>query len=429
MKPIKIKLEKSVSITKNFVSSEQEEANSNKTKPVKVNVLQKLSSLREEVEKQNIKFNLTPEVECEAQDPASPEPAVAGRSRKKNNQNQAENKMKKEPNSSAQISQKKEWDKINEEWKKIEAARKELNDEKEQILKMKTHIDEERSKLEEEKMQIDEEWGNLHEKKEKMLRDLKVQSVRKSEDDISIVEDDVTIIEESPEKPTRSRHVSSDSLKTPSRKRKMSQKPAKESNKKRKEAKEMARETPRLQLRDFSTLVKEICPSEGADEIIEVHDEEDSNDDAEEQRDLKTFEIEVHRFLADLYKKSNPPGENLSSSLGSKFYNESVESYKMNNGSAIGIAMTKEVKKAIVLKFFLFLEIRKTVEHNLKNSSTIIDKKSISLLSLEFLHDIIESKRVFDEKLVSKDLTEDQKLWITNQIKFKTADLSIFCMK
>ena len=163
-------------------------------------------------------------------------------------------------------------------------------------------------------------------------------------------------------------------------------------------------------------------------EIIEILDDEDSKGEADraaEEKDLKKFQPEVHRFLAELIRKTNPANENVPSSLGSKLYTESVESYRMNNGNAIGIAMTKEVKKAIALKFFLFMEIRNTVEYHLRNHLTI-DKKATEVctsFSLEFLHDIIESKKAFENKLVSKDLTGDHKLWIANQVKFKMAGL------
>ena len=131
----------------------------------------------------------------------------------------------------------------------------------------------------------------------------------------------------------------------------MSPKPVKESKKRRKEASETTEETPRLRLKDFSTLAKELSPTKESEEIIELSDEEDSRDEAErasEERDLKRFQCQVNGFLAELYKKSNSPDEHLQSSLASKLYNESVETYRANNGTAIGIAMTREVKRLLL---------------------------------------------------------------------------------
>ena len=462
MKPIKIKLIKSVSVTN--VNSEQEEAKRTETKPVKVDILQNLSSLKKKAEEENLVFNLPPEIEEEEPTPARPPVDVIRRSRTKSTLTKTSTSKVKSP--STPMNQKKELEKIKQEWEKIEAARKENNDMKEKIETAKKEIDdekekikaarkelndqkekieavkkelndeeeklaEERSKLNEEKMQIDEEWGSLHEMKEKMLRESESQSNRKDKDDITIVVDDdddvVTFVEEvTPKKSVRSKHDSSGSVEKSSRKRKRSSESVKKSKKGREEARENAKEGPRLRLKDFSLLAKEFSSTE--DEIIEIIEEEDSPNDlvgAQERRDLKKFKREVLGFLPELYRRSMLP-ESFSVPLGEKFYNESVEAYVMNNGTGVGISMTKEIKKSILLQIFILAEIRSIVELQLKNHSKkfteTFSSLSLEFLSLEFLDNIIESKKLFDKK-VSKDLTGDHKQWIANQIKYKIAQL------
>ena len=78
------------------------------------------------------------------------------------------------------------------------------------------------------------------------------------------------------------------------------------SKKAREEARETAETTPRLRLKDFSTLAKDFSPT--MDEIIVIIEEEDSNKErAEETRDLQKFRREVFAFLEELYRKSNLP--------------------------------------------------------------------------------------------------------------------------
>ena len=449
MKPIKIKLIKSKSNSKVNVSDE-EEAKLNKTNHVKVKVLQNLSSLRAIAEEENLVFNMP--LESEEEEPV-PTPAVVRRSRRKSNRTETSaSKVSPSASVSIKINQKKQLEKINEEWKKIEAAKEKLNDEKEKIEADRKEINEEkemieagwkelndekvktaeeRSKLNEEKRQIDEEWGSLHEMKEKILRESEVQSIRteKKDDDVAIVEeddvhmaedDDVTIVELSPEKPAGSERVSSDSVKKSSRKRKMSPEPVQESKKGRKEERVAAKTTPSLRLKDFSTLAEDFSSTKYENiEKIDVEDIKRRVMERKEKREMNKFQGEVLEFLAELYRKSSlPDDEQVLSSLGSKFSDESLESYILNHGTVIGISMSKEVKKSIVLKFFIFLEIRNTVVNTLNTSG----KKffETSSLSLEFLDKIIESKKVFDKKF-SKDLTGDHKLWIANQIKFRGA--------
>ena len=66
------------------------------------------------------------------------------------------------------------------------------------------------------------------------------------------------------------------------------------------------------------------------------------------------------------------------------------------------------------------------IEYHLKTLMTINKKlvEKCSSLSLEFLDAIIESQKMFHNKLVSKDLTGDHKLWIANQVRFKMAQTS-----
>ena len=359
-----------------------------KIKTFTVPVLQKMSSLKKTAEEQNLKFNQPqpPESEedtvgmddsvsveiCEEKEPDGPVPRriVLRKSRRISNLMGSGNSTNED-----------------EEREKIEAARKKL---KEEEVKMAKIHDEEWKKIEAAKRELNEEKEKISKKKEEIVD------------------------EQAP----------ADTVKKSSRKRKLSPEP---------ERKEKTyKKSPKLRLKDFSTLAKE--STEDEIKIIDISDEEDSKDDqAKERRDLKKFLRKIRKLLAKLNRKSQFPDvdDNLLSNLVSKFFIEAVKSYKMNNeisSSSVGISMTEDVKTEIVRKMDLFLEIRKYVEKELmkyRASEKNFSEKSSSL-SLEFLHDIIESKIVFHRKLASKDvmLTADNKLWIANQVEWKMAQIS-----
>ena len=380
----------------------------NETKAVRVDVLQNLTSLKEKAKKLKLTMNI----------PTLEETSV--------NLQQSEHSMEWEENERKLIA---------EEWEKIEVERMEINLEKEKILKLKTALSLEKSELEEERKQLDLDWGHLQKMKNEILKNSQAQSLKSSYESLNSKtpglvgvdqENDLTLVEDLGYSTPKAKT----SL-TPQRRslRKRKTEDMKETKSK---IARTAERLPRLRLRDIATLTEtaEVSLNE-ADEIIEVSDEEEEKDDEDHELELQKFQRDVSELLKKLYNR-NPQilsdqqdAGNLLSLLGKKFYEDFLESHKRFHGTSRGILLTRELERNIFDRFFLFLEIKMTVNHHLKKHFVYGTKKfhvQSTELSMEFLDYIMESKRIMDRTLPIKKLSGDNKLWIANQIKFKLSD-------
>ena len=354
------------------------------TKKVKVSVLQTWASLSEKSKRLNIEVILPKIVE-----------------RKIERRSQQRQKEKKDLP--------KEGD-IKEEWRKIEAARKEVDEEKEKLLKLEAAICKEKSNLDEERKQIDEDWGLLHEMKTKAEQKDSVVEFIQMGSDTEPAEDD-----------QRERKHS--------RKRKSTIIEEEESKKAKIQVEEISGK-PRLRLRDFCTiLATDELSLQEASEANEISDQEEEAND-QDKKEFNEFQREVVEFMEELNQKEpsckdlHPSGA-LLGLLGEKFSLQLFSSHKATHGTGRGISLTRDYKKQIFLRYFLYFEIRKTTKHHLKNYlvyGSLTFDEVLSGLSLKFLDAIIDSNLLMDKNRTIK-LTEDNRLWISNVIKFKIEQL------
>ena len=171
---------------------------------------------------------------------------------------------------------------------------------------------------------------------------------------------------------------------------------------------------------------------EEASEVIEMNEISDGEQEKEERdnRDIRDFQREVVKFVEELSTEDSScqdlkPSEELIAGLGLKFSHQILESVKAAVGTGRGISLTREIKKAIFYRFFLYFEIRKTVNYNLKDHLALGSKTFLDVswrLSAKFLDLIIDSNLAIDKHRAIK-LTADNMLWISNVIKFKIEQL------
>ena len=297
---------------------------------------------------------------------------------------------------------------IKEEWRKIEAARKKVEEEKEKLQRLEAAICKEKSNLEEERKQIDEDWGLLHEMKAKQ-KDSEVELIQTGSD-TELAEDD-----------QRERKHS--------RKRKTTTNDEEESKKAKIQVEEISGK-PRLRLRDFSTiLATDDLSLEEVSDSNEISDQEEEAYD-QEKKEFNEFQRQVVEFMDELNQKEASckdlhPSDALLRILGEKFSLQLFSSHKATHGTGRGISLTRDYKKQIFRRYFLYFEIRKTANHHLKNYlvyGSLTFDEVLSGLSLKFLDAIIDSNLVMDKNRTIK-LTEDNRLWISNVIKFKIDQL------